>query len=141
MTLSGLYHSSSMYLFETSRVPVASFIPLQVSQYCVTFDTKCNVPMYCGQLRAGEYCPPGTQEENAMSLAACQVNPLSEHASAAGSRSSQATGDTSSSSCKGFKACPAGSYCPDAASITPCEAGRFCPEGSTSSESCNVSVS
>lgn len=98
-------------------------------------------------LSAGEYCPEGTQEETWLSLVACELDPMSSSPVAAGRTNSSSLGiagkpaDASLSHCKGFKACPAGSYCPDTATATSCEPGRYCPEGSITSQPCNITVS
>jgi hypothetical protein len=41
----------------------------------------------------------------------------------------------------GFKACPAGSFCPKASVAQPCVAGSYCPPGSLKGDPCNITVS
>jgi hypothetical protein len=84
-------------------------------------------------LLPGEFCPQGTQEETRLSIATCQLDPTS--AAGGSSSSSSALG-----SCKGFKACPAGSFCPNASTVQPCAAGSYCPAGSLKGEPCNITV-
>jgi hypothetical protein len=82
---------------------------------------------------AGEFCPAGTQEETPLSIATCQLDPASYSAS-----SSAAAGALGA--CRGFKACPAGSFCPNASVAQPCGAGSYCPPGSLKGEPCNITV-
>eukprot|EP00878_Enallax_costatus_P019029 GHUV01020063.1.p1 GENE.GHUV01020063.1~~GHUV01020063.1.p1 ORF type:complete len:335 (-),score=43.15 GHUV01020063.1:873-1877(-) len=97
----------------------------------------------CVACQLGEYCPPGTQEETWLSLTGCELDPIPSDSQGGSSSltSRSGSGAGSGASCKGFKACPAGSYCPDASTATPCEPGRFCPEASITSQPCNISVS
>ncbi|WIA38572.1 hypothetical protein OEZ86_001885 [Tetradesmus obliquus] len=74
----------------------------------------------------GEFCPAGTQEETPLSIATCQLDPAS------------ASSSSSSSGCRGFKACPAGSFCPNASTSQPCVAGSYCPPGSLKGQPCNI---
>jgi hypothetical protein len=102
-------------------------------------NTSCNCDSDVTQLLlftypAGEFCPQGTQEETSLSIATCQLDPASY--SASGSAAGGSLG-----ACRGFKACPAGSFCPNASVAQPCVAGSYCPPGSLKGEPCNITVS
>ncbi|KAF8058431.1 ABCG25 [Scenedesmus sp. PABB004] len=84
----------------------------------------------CVPCQLGEFCPEGTQEESWLSLSTCQLSPQAF--------TPDAGGGGGAALCKGFKACPEGSFCPNASHAQPCEPGRWCPEGSVASESCNL---
>lgn len=42
--------------------------------------------------------------------------------------------------CRGYRACPRGTTCPDPATSLPCPAGSYCPEGNSLVATCNISV-
>jgi hypothetical protein len=106
----------------------------QVHQYCLVPASPLTPnPLYLSH-PAGEFCPQGTQEETSLSIATCQLNPASY--SASGSAAGGSLG-----ACRGFKACPAGSFCPNASVAQPCVAGSYCPPGSLKGDPCNITVS
>ena len=103
----------------------------------------------CLSCSAGSMCPPGSSQQRICPAGSYCPGASSAVPCLAGFYNPN-NGSTSSSACtrcpsgtvcaqgaSGYTDCPAGSYCPGAASVLPCPAGRRCPAKSESTILCD----